>query len=130
MTGIRFIPAETVDFKKNEEYVGEYLDAEALAKMTDDELRAASSGIYCADGELKLYELRLEPNATLQTHAHVQGDEIFYVIEGEMIFDSTVCRAGTAVYIPGQTFYGFSSGPAGCRALNFHARTHDSIVLP
>jgi hypothetical protein len=73
--------------------------------------------------ELQLYEVRLEPNQRVDTHAHAE-DEILFVVSGSMRFGSQVLTAGSSVSIPGMTLYTFESGPDGLQFLNFRPR-HD-----
>ena len=78
-------------------------------------------------GRLQLFEIRLEPGLEIGTHAHAD-DEIVAVVEGELHVGRRVCGAGSSIFIPGNTLYGFRAGPDGCRYLNFRAEA-DSTYL-
>ena len=69
----------------------------------------------------QLFEVRVDPNVTVQAHAHGE-DEIIAVIEGELRLGATVCRAGSSIFVEGRTLYGFTAGPEGARFLNFRPR--------
>jgi uncharacterized cupin superfamily protein len=66
-------------------------------------------------------ELRYEPHAEIQIHAHDE-DEIIYVLAGEMHLGNRVLCPGSTVAIAGKTFYGFKAGPTGLQFLNFRPR--------
>src|ERR1019366_1328377 len=57
------------------------------------------------DDEPQLVELRYEPDAEVQVHAHDE-DEIIYILGGEMHLGSRVLGPGTSIAIAGKTFYG------------------------
>lgn len=69
----------------------------------------------------QLLELRYEPHAEIQVHAHDE-DEIIYVLAGEMHVGGRVLRPGASLAISGKTFYGFKAGPNGLQFLNFRPR--------
>ena len=73
------------------------------------------------DDEPQLVELRYEPDAEVQVHAHDE-DEIIYILGGEMHLGSRVLGPGTSIAIAGKTFYGFKAGPTGLQFLNFRPR--------
>lgn len=75
---------------------------------------------FGSDKELQLAELDYLPGAEAVVHKH-DDDEIIYVVRGEMHFGNKVLKAGSSVYIPGNTFYGFTAGPNGLRIVNFRA---------
>lgn len=70
--------------------------------------------------ELQLAEIDFIPYAEAVIHKH-DNDEIIYVVRGEMHFGNKILKAGSSVYIPGNTFYGFRAGPEGLRVVNFRA---------
>ena len=76
---------------------------------------------FGSDKELQLAELEYFPGAEAIMHKH-DDDEIIYVVRGEMRLSSKVLNAGSSVYIPGNTYYGFTAGAAGLRIVNFRAR--------
>jgi hypothetical protein len=53
-------------------------------------------------------------------HAHSE-DEVIFVVEGEMRFGTRVLTPGMAVAIQANAFYGFGTGPAGLKFVNFRA---------
>jgi len=57
----------------------------------------------------------------VQVHAHTE-DEIIAVVEGELRLGSQVCGAGSSIFVPAKTLYGFKVGPQGVRFLNFRPR--------
>jgi len=71
--------------------------------------------------EPQLLELRYEPHAEIQVHAHDE-DEIIYVLAGEMHVGNRVLGPGATLAISGRTFYGFKAGPTGLQFLNFRPR--------
>jgi quercetin dioxygenase-like cupin family protein len=73
------------------------------------------------DEELQLFEIKLEPGATIDVHAHDES-EIIYVLEGSLALGAQHVGRGSSVAIPGRTLYGFTAGPEGVRFLNFRAR--------
>ncbi len=76
---------------------------------------------FGSDSEMQLAELEYLPNAEAVLHKHDDA-EIIYVVRGEMRFGNKVLRAGSSVYIPGNTYYSFTAGPTGLRIVNFRAR--------
>jgi quercetin dioxygenase-like cupin family protein len=70
--------------------------------------------------ELQLAELNFIPGAEAVIHKH-DNDEIIYIVSGEMHFGNKVLKAGSSIYIQGNTFYGFTAGPEGLRVVNFRA---------
>jgi hypothetical protein len=74
-----------------------------------------------ANDRPQLMELRYEPNAEVQVHAHDE-DEIIFIVGGEMHLGTRVLGPGTSVAISGKTFYGFKAGPKGLQFLNFRPR--------
>ena len=74
-----------------------------------------------SDTDLQMFEVRVPPGFTVESHAHDE-DEIIFVLEGEMVLGARVLGAGSSAMIPGKTLYGFSAGADGLRFLNFRAR--------
>lgn len=83
---------------------------------------------FGSEKELQLAELDYLPGAEAVVHKH-NDDEIIYVVSGEMHLGNKVLRAGSSVYIPGDTFYGFTAGPNGLRIVNFRASADVSFYL-
>lgn len=75
----------------------------------------------------QLLELRYEPNAEIQLHAHDE-DEIIFVREGEILLGNNVYGPGTSIFVAGHTLYGFSAGPNGLQILNFRPRQDFTFV--
>jgi len=81
---------------------------------------------FGSEDELQLAELDYIPGAEAVIHKH-DDDEIIYVARGEMHFGNRILKAGSSVYIPGNTFYGFTAGPEGLRIVNVRARVDVSF---
>jgi quercetin dioxygenase-like cupin family protein len=130
MAAIRFFDPSATDFLKPADV---YPDA-SKARLSDEEVADTSVRLHHGlPGRLQLFEIRLEPGLEIGTHAHAD-DEIVAVVEGELHVGRRVCGAGSSIFIPGNTLYGFRAGPDGCRYLNFRAEadstyfTKDDIV--
>ena len=96
-----------------------YIDqSEKDSSMTFHEFGSAT--------ELQLAEIEFIPNARAVVHKH-DDDEIMYVVSGEMHFGNKVLKAGSSIYIPGNTYYGFTAGPEGLRVVNFRGRADVSF---
>jgi len=100
----------------------ESVSPENSANFSEGEL-SASYRIREAGGhdQPQLMELRYEPHAEIQVHAHDE-DEIIFIVDGEMHLGGRVLGPGTSIAISGKTFYGFTAGPAGLQFLNFRPR--------
>ena len=85
--------------------------------------RSGSSRMFHTgdDGEMQLFEVNLQPNLPVESHAHKES-EIIFIMEGSMSFGAQVLRPGDSVQIDGMTLYAFKSGPEGVRFINFRAR--------
>lgn len=81
---------------------------------------------FGSESELQLAELTFIPNAEAVIHKH-DNDEIMYVVSGEMHFGNRVLKAGSSIYIPGNTFYSFNAGPNGLRVVNFRGKADISF---
>jgi redox-sensitive bicupin YhaK (pirin superfamily) len=68
--------------------------------------------------EAQLIELRVPPDSEIALHAHLV-DTLIYLVEGELVFEGQRLGPSSFLFVPGQTLYGFRSGPAGLRFLNF-----------
>ena len=84
---------------------------------------------FGSDSEMQLAELEYVPGAEAVRHKH-DDVEIIYVVRGEMRFGDKVLKAGSSVYIPGNTYYSFTAGTAGLRIVNFRARCDVSFYAP
>ena len=130
MAAIRFFDPNSTEFLKP---VDVYPDS-LKQRLTEAEVADTSVRLHHGlPGKLQLFEIRLEPDLEISTHAHAD-DEIVAVIEGELHFGRRVCGPGASFFIPGNTLYGFRAGPEGCRYLNFRSAadatyfTKDDIV--
>jgi quercetin dioxygenase-like cupin family protein len=118
MAAIKFFdPAETAFMKPVDVYPDSLKAQLTAAEVADTSVRLH----HGAPGKLQLFEIALEPNLEISTHAHAD-DEIVVVVEGELQFGRRVCGVGSSFFIPGNTLYGFRAGPDGCRYLNFRAQ--------
>jgi len=77
---------------------------------------------------LQLAELDYIPGAQAVVHKR-DDDEIIYVLIGEMHFGNKVLTTGSSIYIPGDTFYGFTAGPNGFRILYILASADVSVYF-
>jgi quercetin dioxygenase-like cupin family protein len=126
---IRFVVPEDTPFRDLVSILGDLsADEERLAKYTPAQLKSETR--FCLPGranELQLFEVRLPPHTEVGAHAQI-GDEVMYVLEGEVHFGRRVLPVGSAVYIPGHTLYGFRAGPEGARFLNFRPNADNSYL--
>jgi quercetin dioxygenase-like cupin family protein len=89
------------------------------ARYGEGELSSSSRPILpVSDESLQLFEVQLDPDTEIQPHAH-SSPEIVVVTAGEIVFGTRRCPAGTAIFVDGNTLYGFRAGPDGCRFYNF-----------
>ena len=68
----------------------------------------------------------IAPGRHLETHVHVDEDDAFYILEGEMTFgfggEEASAPAGTFVLVPPGVWHGFrNEGATPVRMLNVHA---------
>jgi len=100
---------------------------EIFASLADSELDSSMTfHEFGSDNGMQLAELHYLAGAEAVVHKH-DDDEIIYVVSGEMHFGERVLRSGSSVFIPGNTYYGFSAGPQGLRIVNFRARADVSF---
>ena len=112
-----FDPASTAFLKPADVYPDSLKERLTAAEVADTSVRLH----HGMPGKLQLFEIQLEPGLEIRTHAHAD-DEIIAIVEGELHFGRRVCGAGSSLFIPGNTLYGFRAGPQGCRYLNFRAQ--------
>ena len=92
---------------------------EMKARYGQGELSSSNRPIFpSSDESLQLFEVSLDPDTEIQPHAHSSA-EIIVVTGGEIIFGTQRCQAGGAIFVDGNTLYGFRAGPDGCRFYNF-----------
>jgi quercetin dioxygenase-like cupin family protein len=126
MGTVRVHPAEEIKWSRIRDRAGDPPPA-VYKLLAESELDSSMSfHEFGSEKELQLAELKFIPGAEAVVHKH-DDDEIIYVISGEMRFGSRVLKAGSAVYIPGNTYYGFTAGPEGLRVVNFRARADVSF---
>jgi quercetin dioxygenase-like cupin family protein len=126
MGKVRVHGAETIKLTKIRDRAGDP-PPKVFSLLAESELDSAMAfHEFGSDKELQLAELDYLPGAEAVPHKH-DDDEIIYVLRGEMHFGDQVLGAGSSVYIPGGTFYGFSAGPNGLRIVNFRARADVSF---
>ncbi len=58
------------------------------------------------------------PNTDIPVHAHPYN-EMFYVLEGEVIMGDTVYGPGSCLFYPKGTPYGPTRAPNGCKLLRY-----------
>ena len=75
---------------------------------------------FGSEKELQLAEIDYLPGAEAVIHKH-DDDEIIYIVSGEMHFGDKILGPGSSLYIPGDSYYGFTAGPNGLRIVNFRA---------
>jgi redox-sensitive bicupin YhaK (pirin superfamily) len=123
MAAIKFFDPTTTAFVKPVDVYPDSLKQRlTAAEVADTSVRLH----HGAPGKLQLFEIRLEPDLEITTHAHAD-DEIIAVVEGALHFGRRVCGAGSSFFIPGNTLYGFRAGSDGCRYLNFRAQADSTF---
>ena len=123
---VRVHPADMIKLARIRDRAGDPAP-EVFSQLAESELDSAMAFHEFGDAKtLQLAELDYLPGAEAVPHKH-DDDEIIYVVRGEMHFGDRVLTAGSSVYIPGDTFYGFKAGPNGLRIVNFRARADVSF---
>jgi quercetin dioxygenase-like cupin family protein len=124
MKAVEFVHSEDIAFRT----VSSFASEEFLRLLSKDD-REAQVKVHFQGSEdrLSLLEIKEIPNAKGALHAH-EKDEIFYVVEGELLFGNRVCTAGDSISILAGTLYGFSAGPNGCRYLKFTGVADKSFI--
>ena len=106
--------------------IGDIAQGDDIGELSQDDRDARI--LYHQPGSeerLQLFEVCYGPNATIALHCHDE-DEIIYVVDGELIVGERHLTPGSSVFIAGGTYYGFRSGEAGLRFLNFRPRADNS----
>jgi quercetin dioxygenase-like cupin family protein len=102
---------------------------EQLAKYSDGEARSLRRNFFPADDEgLQLFEITLDPDADVQSHAHSES-EIIYVTQGELRLGAQVAGPGAAIFVEAETLYGFKAGSQGATFLNFRPNTGAQYIF-
>jgi redox-sensitive bicupin YhaK (pirin superfamily) len=123
MAAIKFFDPDEAEYLKPADVYPDSLKQRLTAAEVADTSVRLHHGV---PGKLQLFEILLEPGLEISTHAHAD-DEIIAVVEGELHLGRRVCGAGSSIFIPGNTLYGFRAGPTGCRYLNFRAQADSSF---
>ena len=74
-----------------------------------------------------VYYMRMAPGAVTIPHTH-GGFEDYLILEGELIIGRKHLGPGASVFVAGNTLYGFRTGPAGARFLNFRGKANTSFI--
>lgn len=126
MAQVRVHPAEDIKWTRIRDRAGDP-PPKVFGLLADSELDSSMSfHEFGSANELQLAELNYIAGAEAVIHKH-DDDEIIYVIGGEMHFGNKVLKPGSSVYIPGNTYYGFTAGPDGLRIVNFRGRVDVSF---
>ncbi|MCH2173001.1 hypothetical protein MK489_19660 [Myxococcota bacterium] len=114
MGKIRFFDPSEAEFRRSSELTpagGNVGEAERMGTA----VRFHHMG---TEDEPQLFEVDLDPDLVVPSHAHSK-DEIIVILDGEIRMGKRVFGPGSSLLVPGETFYGFTVGPRGCRFLNF-----------
>jgi quercetin dioxygenase-like cupin family protein len=124
MSGVQILKVEDRQWL----VVGEAMAEDRRSYLSDSELLATAC-VHQPGSEDRpqLLQIRFPPNAVVNPHAH-DGNEIIYVLEGEMRLGTEILRAGSSLAVAGQTIYGFHAGPEGLCILNFRPTMDVSYV--
>jgi quercetin dioxygenase-like cupin family protein len=79
------------------------------------------------DDEMQVVEVRCTAEKPTVPHAH-RGDEVVYILEGELIVGKRTMGPGSAIFVPANTMYAFKVGPNGVRYLNMRPTRDDSYI--
>ena len=120
------------EHRKNDELtfrkVKDFAPADFLEKMTESDRETETATHFSGENGLALMEIVDIPNGKATLHSHDQ-EEIFYIVEGELIFGNRVCSAGDSINIKAGVQYTFRVGDKGCRYLKFTARQDPSFNI-
>lgn len=89
---------------------------------------AFKSFIHQSTDSLYVEEIYYSPRVTGDIHAHGK-DEIFYVLEGELIAGGRTLKEGSSMFVKGGTMYNISMGDKGARLLKIQPGFDDKIIL-
>ncbi len=107
--------------------VADAVAPEVAARMSRAEREADVRILHSAPEGLQLFEASIGPDEEISLHAHAE-DEIIYILAGELLIGRKRLGAGASVFVAGNTLYGFRTGPAGVRFLNFRGRANTSFI--
>lgn len=116
---------EEIDFRKVSDFA-----PDSLLNLLSESDRHTEMGHHFdgEDGGLALMEVVETPGGQSTLHSH-DKEEIFYVVEGELIFGKRVCKAGDSINIKAGVQYTFKVGSDGCRYLKFTATADHSFHI-
>lgn len=123
MSKVEVVEANNIPWQLVADAVAPEVAARMSRAERDADVRIMHSN---ADG-LQLFEVRIAPNEDIALHAHA-ADEIIYILEGELQIGRKRLGPGASVFVAGETLYGFRSGAAGVRFLNFRGRSNTSFI--
>jgi uncharacterized cupin superfamily protein len=124
MARIHIIASDDVAWQRTDELVAPATAAVMSRAEREADVRMLHAG---EGGGLQLFEARIAPDETIALHAHAE-DEIIYILEGELRLGRKRLGPGASLFVAGNTLYGFSTGPAGVRFLNFRGRANTSFI--
>src|SRR5690242_4027037 len=107
MARVEFVRPDDIEFRQLTELVRERGEPTRIPQNEQD---GTYRRTYFDGGPEtpELFEIRLDPNLTIRSHAHLY-DEIVYVVEGSLRFGRQEYCAGSAVMVPAKTLYGFTA---------------------
>jgi len=123
MPKVRIVEADAIAWQP----VADAVAPQVAARMSRAEREADVRIMHASVGGLQLFEARIAPNEEIALHAHA-ADEIIYIIEGELQIGRKRLGPGASVFVAGHTLYGFRSGAAGVRFLNFRGQGNTSFI--
>lgn len=127
MARIRIRTEDQLEWRQSEAEDGGDYDRDMLgeAELTT-QFRIREMG---SDTAPQLIELRYEPHAEIQLHAHDE-DEIIFILSGMMHLGPRTVPPGTSLYVAGGTLYTFRAGAEGLQILNFRPRKDLTFHTP
>lgn len=123
MGTVKIVEADSLPWQTAEQAVA----PETAARMSRAEREADVRILHSRPAGLQLFEASIAPNEEISLHAHAE-DEVIYILEGELIIGRKHLGPGASVFVAGNTLYGFRTGPAGARFLNFRGKANTSFI--
>lgn len=123
MAKVKIVAADAIAWQR----VAAAVAPDVAARMSSAEREADVRIMHSQADGLQLFEARIAPDAEIALHAHA-ADEIIYILAGELRIGRKRLGPGASVFVAGDTLYGFRSGPAGVRFLNFRGRSNTSFI--
>lgn len=118
MARVRIHGADEPDWHNVKDWTSDEIKVQISDLELNSSIREHERG---SDSSLQLFEVKFLPDTLVDVHAH-DGEEIMYVVAGEMIVGERALQPGSSIYIAGSTLYSFRAGPEGLRVLNFRPR--------